>query len=80
MLQISPGRQGKMAWPHSRRQLKEFFRPLPLAGLDGFTFPGKFVIVFEGCEISEKVTWGAGTSGLWSSTQNDTVKERGDDW
>jgi hypothetical protein len=36
--------------------------------------------VFGRCEISEKVTWGAGTSGPWSSTQTDTVKERGDDW
>jgi hypothetical protein len=26
-----------------------------LAGLDGFTFPGKFVVVFKSCEISEKV-------------------------
>jgi hypothetical protein len=37
---------------------------LKLAGLDGLAYPGKFVIVFKSCKVSEKVRLREGIRGV----------------
>jgi hypothetical protein len=65
------------------------FLPLKLAGLDGLAYPGKFVIVFKSCKVSEKVRLRKGLRDLrrleslcrqpCTSPPNSTCKESGDD-